>query len=135
MDMYHGTNSVAASAIAKKVEVNLGGGELGQGFYAGESIALAAAWSQGRFNKDAKVVKVKLPDSDFVKLRIKQVGHFGYLRQLWRKLKTTHATKTFKFGADVVVAPFATLSFSYQYKFESPNAETVLNSSATRTVL
>ena len=44
MILYHGTNTVAAQRIAgppAAVNVTVGGGELGRGFYMGESIALA----------------------------------------------------------------------------------------------
>lgn len=136
MKVFHGTSTANATAIVSKIEVKKGGGELGCGFYAGENIALAAAWAQGRFGvKDAKVVEIDVPNSDFVLLSIKQIGHVRRLLQLWRSLQRKRKTKSYLFGFDVVVAPFATISFSNQYKFESSNAEMMLNLKASIKVL
>ncbi|GAB5514002.1 MAG: hypothetical protein Rhob2KO_17270 [Rhodopirellula baltica] len=136
MKVYHGTNDTNATAIASKIDVKKGGGELGRGFYAGENIALAAAWAQGRFgSKNAKVVEIDVPNSDFVSLSIKQIGHVRRLMRLWYRLQKKRTTRTYLFGSDVVVAPFATISFSNQYKFESKTAETTLNSKATVRIL
>jgi len=135
MNVYHGTNDASAPMIASKIDVARGGGELGRGFYAGENIALAAAWAQGRYAARAKVVKIEIPESDFVMLRIKTINHIGYLIRFWKQLQNKKQTRHYLFSVDVVVAPFATISFSYQYKFESLNSESVLNTKSTKTVL
>src|SRR6266404_8722673 len=133
MNVYHGTNDASAPMIVSKIDVARGGGELGRGFYAGENIALAAAWAQGRYAARAKVVKIEIPESDFVMLRIKTINHIGYLIRFWKQLQNKKQTRHYLFSVDVVVAPFATISFSYQYKFESLNSESVLNTKSTKT--
>ncbi len=127
MDVYHGTNDSAANSIVTRIDVSAGGGELGQGFYAGEHIALAAAWAQGRFQQDFKVVKLAIDDSAFINLSIKQLNHFGYVLRQWNTLKRLRQTRSYLFGTDVVIAPFALISFSSQFKFESAKAERLLN--------
>lgn len=135
MTVFHGTNTTSANSIIKNIDVTKGGGELGRGFYAGESIGLAAAFAQGRFPGNYKVVKLEIDDTAFVNLRIKTIKRIEFVYRTWQSLLRRKKAFSFLFNTDVVQAPFATLEFSYQYKFESSQAETVLNNNCIKTIL
>lgn len=135
MIVYHGTNQTSANAILKKIDVSLGGGELGKGFYAGENISLAASLSKGKFGNIGKVIKLDINESEYVKLNIKTLNGRQFLIRLWKSLIRRKRTFQHVFNVDVVCAPFATIDFSYQYKFESTDAENVLNNFTTKLIL
>jgi hypothetical protein len=116
---YHGTNILVATRLASNpsaVDITRGGGELGRGFYLGESVALAAAWAQGRFS-DPAVLQVGLSDTEYVRLSILTLKQNEVLIK-WQELKKTGRTRLFVFGFDVIYAPFATYP-AWQHKFET----------------
>lgn len=130
---YHGTDSASALKIVGPppgVDINIGKGELGKGFYTGSSIALAAIWAQLRYNNDAVVIKFDIPEPRFVQLKGYVVKTQVEVFDGWTSLKATSETTTFSFGYDYIVAPFATIQETgHQYKFESQKAEDELNAS------
>ncbi len=130
MITYHGTSPVFAKSIVgppTNVDVTIGGGELGRGFYTGENVALAAAWAKGRYHKKGVVIKLDMQDDEFIKLNIKTINNRRILNRLWKRLQRNREEYDFLFNFDVICAPFALIDFSYQYKFESNNAQTKLN--------
>ncbi|MBE7171836.1 MAG: DUF3990 domain-containing protein [Williamsia sp.] len=135
MIVYHGTNQASATAVVSKVDVTLGGGELGRGFYAGENISLAASLAKGKFNSNGKVVKIDIDDTKYITLNIKTLHRKSYLIQFWKSLLKRKKTFSHLFNVDVVCSPFATVDFSYQYKFESLAAENVLNHDSNKQIL
>lgn len=74
MQLFHGTDSTAASAIAgppQAVNISKGGGELGQGFYAGDSLSLAVAWANGHHGMGrAKILEIDIDNSSYAGLNI-----------------------------------------------------------------
>jgi hypothetical protein len=138
MDVFHGTNiSSATNIVGPPVNVNvaLGGGELGRGFYLGESIALAAAWSKGKYGRVSAVIKFEIDDSAYIKLNTKVLSRRQLVFRLFQSLMRRRLTNAHLFNVDVVCAPFATMDLSYQYKFESKRAETTLNNNSTLQIL
>lgn len=131
MTSYHGTNNAGATAITTPpsgVTITHGGGELGRGFYTGESIALAMGRAVAVYGKtNAKVVRFEIPDADFLSLHIHNIHKRGQVNKLWRSLLAAGTTGIYTHGCDVMCAPFATIHFSYQYKFESTTAGALLN--------
>lgn len=133
MLLYHGTSATVAQALASApntISVTLGGGELGRGFYAGEHVALAAAWARGRFPAP-KVLEVDVNISGYVQLIIKVLTG-NQVVNIWNQLLTSRTTHTYLFNCDVVHGPLAILQHATQHKFESSNAERVLQSSSWR---
>lgn len=130
---YHGTNRVNAKKIVgppSNVDVNVGKGELGKGFYTGSSIALAATWARLRYGNDSVVIEFDIPKPRFVQLRGFMIKTQLEVVSTWNMLKTKNETTTFEFGHDYILAPFATIEESgHQYKFESQKAEEELNAS------
>ena len=139
MIAYHGTNRRSANKIVGPptgVKVNLGGGELGRGFYLGENVSLAGALAVGKYGQaNAAVVKCDLDDASYIRLNIKNIHHRPAVIRLWRSLVRRGKHVTHRFNVDVVCAPFATIDYSYQYKFESVIAEALLNSPNARMVI
>lgn len=128
---YHGTNKENATKIVgppSSVDVNVGKGELGKGFYTGSSIALAAIWAQIRYDAEAVVIEFDIPKPRFVQLKGISVKTQKEVVDIWKELKENSETTRHVFGHDYIVAPFATIEKSgYQYKFESKKAEDELN--------
>ena len=51
------------------MDVSIGKGELGRGFYTGSSIALAAIWAQLRYGNEAVVIEFDILKPRFVLLK------------------------------------------------------------------
>ncbi|WP_143756239.1 hypothetical protein [Chryseobacterium sp. VAUSW3] len=129
---FHGTNKQNAKKIVgppSELDIEIGKGELGKGFYTGSSVALAAIWAQNRFSNNGAVIQFNIPAIDFVKLR----GHLIKTRNdviyNWKSLKDTNQTSEHTFGFDYILAPFASIEESgHQFKFESKLSENQLKS-------
>jgi hypothetical protein len=130
---YHGTNRKNAENIVgppSKVDINVGKGELGKGFYTGSSIALAAIWARLRYPNDGVVIKFEIPEPNFVQLRGFVIKTKEDVISTWNRLKENGETTSFTFNHDYIISPLATIDESgYQLKFESQKAEKELNSS------
>ena len=130
---YHGTNRTNASKIIgppSQVDVKVGKGELGRGFYTGSSIALAAIWAQLRYGNEGVVIKFDIPEPRFVQLKGMLIKTKDEVVNIWDRLKSDSETRTFLFGHDYIIAPFARIEESgHQLKFESQKAEDELNAS------
>lgn len=130
---YHGTSKSDSLKIAgppTNVDISLGKGELGKGFYTGSSIALAAIWAYSRFQDQGEVIEFDIPKSEFVKLRGKTIKKKSSLISLWSKLKNSKKDKSYIAGYDYIIAPFATIEETgFQLKFESIKSQNCLNQS------
>ena len=130
---YHGTNKNHAEEIVgppSQLDISLGRGELGRGFYTGNSIALAAIWAQHRHLTEAVVIEFDIPKQNFVQLKGYIVKSQALVNENWHFLKLRGETNTYLFGYDYIIAPFATIEHTgNQIKFESENAEIELRNS------
>ena len=139
MIVFHGTSAAAAAQIVgppPTVDVTRGRGELGRGFYVGDSVALAISWAKGRYGPSlGKTIEIDVDNSAFATLSVMQIGKRRYVWWQWKYLAFKSRTGTYLSGYDVVCAPFATLDMSLQIKFESAAAEKVLNSRSVMRVL
>lgn len=130
---YHGTNKENAVKIVgppSMLDIEIGKGELGKGFYTGTSIAVAAIWAQNRYPKDGVVIEFNISPLNFVKLRGHIIKTQADVLDKWKDLKKNNLTSDYTIGYDYIVAPFATIEESgSQFKFESKLAEDELKSS------
>jgi hypothetical protein len=127
--LYHGTSAATARKLVSRpaiVSVQVGGGELGRGFYAGEHVALAAAWARGRGNPG--VLEIEVANANYAALAIKVLS-WPQVVSTWNQLRVAQATRTHIFGWDVVHGPLATMQHAIQHKFESAAAAAVLHKS------
>lgn len=137
MDLFHGTQSDGADNIIgppQNCDVSKGRGELGQGFYLGSEPAMAAALARGR-GGSAAILHFSISFRDFVSLKSTHIKTKASLKVQWDAMRKEKTTTTFKFGVDVVVAPFATFDYAIQYKFESLAAQNVLNNAIIDRIL
>lgn len=121
MDLFHGTSQIVADKLSRDpslVTVDQGGGELGRGFYAGDHLALAAAWARGRHGGTIGVLAISIDPSAYIKLAIKTLS-WHQVVSTWNQLKAHGQTRTYVFGWDLVHGPLATMQHATQHKFES----------------
>ena len=133
MRSYHGTSAINAIAIRNEtIDVTIGGGELGRGFYSGEHLHEAKAWAYHQSGDlRANVVALETPDNDVenMDLKIMDFGEAGLRRY---QIRRNDETRTFTFGCDMVWAPIvgAEKVSGDQYKWESNSAALTLNDSS-----
>jgi len=138
MITYHGTDIASANNIIgppSNIDVTRGGGELGRGFYLGENVALAAALSRGKFGLDGVVLKFENDETAYAQLNTRVINRRVNVYEFWRCLINRGLTRQYLYNVDVVCAPFATIDFSIQYKFESQNAQATLNNHSIKQIL
>ncbi len=136
--LFHGTNTASANRMfgpPTDVDVSLGRGELGRGFYMGEEPCLAAAWARSRHGKNPSVLEFTFDNAELVKLKTEVLGRRKLVLQKWRQMLDARQTTTFLFNTDLIMAPFALLDLSHQYKFESLKAQSVVNAAIVRKIL
>jgi hypothetical protein len=134
MDTYHGSSKAAVSKIASgKVDVTLGGGGLGRGFYTGQYLHEAKAWAfQRSGDRQKNVVRFSTPDAQVEALAFVVLDYSAAARRRYR-IKESGRTRTYLFKEDFVWAPIvgsARVSGD-QFKWESKAAETLLNGTKT----
>lgn len=126
--VYHGTAVSHANELVKgNVKVNVGGGELGCGFYLGTALHVAKAWAKQRHNCES-VVEFEFEDDEFWDFEILSLSREE--AQNYRlSIKKDNATRHFTFGADVVWSPIVggPKVYSDQHKWESQRGESFLN--------
>jgi hypothetical protein len=130
MEQYHGTNTLTANNIVVGlIDVSVGGGELGRGFYSGDLKHEAFNWAWHKYRSDKAVVQLTLDDDQFLALN-KLCLDFRETYMCRQEIRNTGQTRIFLFFVDVVWAPVVgklTLNFN-QFKYESIIAENYLNS-------
>jgi hypothetical protein len=129
IDCYHGTSDTTANGlVAGNIDVTVGGGELGQGFYTGEYLWVAKSWAANRHGLNGAVVHVVVSDNKFFALNPLLLSRLDALR-FRDQIRTARTTRTHSFNVNVVWSPIVgtTRVDAEQYKFESKTAESLLN--------
>lgn len=130
MLLYHGTNTAAATQIAAgNVNVSLGGGEFGQGFYTGEHLWAAKSWAFNKSQDRSKnVVIFDVPDASVTVLNIRIIDRrtASFCRI---NIRRRNATRTHQFGVDMVWGPVVGNDSirCEQHKWESTASQILLN--------
>jgi hypothetical protein len=133
---FHGTRRADATAMAGPpgtIDVSIGSGEFGQGFYTQDSCANALTWVQHKFPA-AEVpclLEVDIDDKEYANLAARIITMKQAIR-LTQRLRAAGATGTHTEGVDVVVGPLNGSNWIEQQKFESQTAETLLNGHHTQ---
>lgn len=130
IDCYHGTSDATADdLIAGKIDIKVGGGELGMGFYTGEYLWVAKSWAANRHGLNGAVLHVKVNDKDFFDLAPLLLSRLDALKQR-DEIREARTTRTHTFNGNLVWSPIVgtTRVDADQYKFESATAENLLNS-------
>ncbi|MEL4456704.1 hypothetical protein [Lutimonas vermicola] len=127
---YHGTDRKAAKLIYKgNINVNLGVGELGQGFYMGNFLHEAKAWAfhkNGKNNIQNSVIQFTI--KPFLSLKYRYIGT-KRARALYKKNKINNGHRTFKFNKDLIHSKvFMVERYDFQQlKWESLKGEKTVN--------
>lgn len=137
MELFHGTNDQIADDLSKDlIDINLGSGEFGKGFYTGDLKYHALAWAHNKYGTNKALVTFNISDTDFENLDPKLLNEKEAIeyRLLIKKLGQT---KTYEFGANSVWGPVVGRKYENysQVKFESITSQNLLNSSiVTKTI-
>ena len=129
IDCFHGTlDTTANDLVAGKIDVNIGGGELGMGFYTGEYLWVAKSWAANRHGANGSVVQVEVTDKEFFDLEPLLLSRLDALKHR-DEIRKADATRTYTFNQHVVWSPIVgtTRIDADQYKFESAKSESLLN--------
>lgn len=130
---FHGTDEISTSNILNgNINVSLSGGELGKGFYTGNSYHNAKAWAfykvkQSKLNP--KILAFKIPIEDFLTLKICLLDDLTAL-QIYLSIKEKKLQKAFLLDYDVAESKILgkEIEGARQYKWESIDAQNFLNS-------
>ncbi len=130
---YHGTRLCFAKTICDGgINVDIGGGELGKGFYVGDRAyaAFAKAWHTCKLDKCNHLAVVEFDLSNF------NYGNFKVFKwnrekagNEWKSMRVKKETRNKVFNCDIIKAPL--LGGRYwscqQMKFESICAQSAIN--------
>jgi len=134
---YHGTNAVSAAAIVgppSNINLSLGGGELGVGFYVGVNVSLCAARAKSKYKSNSSVIEFEINSKNYNSLRILKIKNRNRVYNLWRKLNRTKQRNIFIFNYDVIRTPYATIYYSFQEKFETLKSKLTLENSTKKII-
>jgi hypothetical protein len=137
IELYHGTSRVHATAMAAlppnpgTIDVTRGRGEFGLGFYTQDSIANALRRGQLLYGNNAAILVVAIDSHayhalDFKRLTLKKA------KQLDAKLTATGTRHTYTTAHDVMVGPLVGQPSIMQQKFQTANAQALLNGPQTQ---
>jgi hypothetical protein len=130
---FHGTRRNDALAMMPgAIDVSLGGGEFGRGFYTQSSAANALTWVQHLpAVQQACVLALDIDDPGYAALT-KLALNLAQARRLTRHLRAAGTTRTYQSGRDVTVGPLNGSNYIEQQKFESASAQGLLNGPQTK---
>ena len=134
--LYHGTSRTIASALAVgTIDVTLGRGEFGRGFYSQTSSSNAHRRGYARYGGNGAVLVLRISDSRYYALQFKRLSlHAAQL--LAAKLRANGETHTYTTGEDVIVGPLVNQPKIMQQKYQTFLAQDLLNGPETqRTVI
>lgn len=135
---YHGTTRRFANALAAipgTINVLMGGGEFGRGFYTQTSVGNAMRWASGRSPNDAAVLQVEIVDARYRALH-RIVLSLSQAQRLTATRRRNRDEGAYQRGCDVLVGPLNGNVRFEQQKFESiPSQELLNGTGTTRTML
>lgn len=116
---------MAGTVNAGTIDVTLGGGAFGQGFYTQDSLSNALRRGYGVYGGNAAVLIVSVDTTRYHSLRFRRLT----LKQARRLNATLHgnARRTYMTRHDVIVGPLAYQPNVDQQKFQTMNAQSLLN--------
>ncbi len=125
--LYHGTSLAFATAIIGPpgtVDATRGSGEFGRGFYMTEAKGRAASWAISRSSKtlDFGIVRATFPAQKYNSLKVRALDHDKSDR-----LRGKCASNSV-LDVDIVVGTIQYRPKDIQHKFESSDAQVLLNS-------
>lgn len=129
MEQFHGTSINDAQGILDNgINIGLGGGELGRGFYTGDQLYRAFNWAWHKNGNQKAVVCFNIPDDDFLNLDLTLLNRAQATRKR-NFIRNNNQTRIYLFNVDAVWSPVvgAPLYNLDQIKFESIHSQHLLN--------
>ncbi|HVA51845.1 MAG TPA: hypothetical protein VNH11_36220 [Pirellulales bacterium] len=134
--LYHGTSRafatvLAGSAAAGGIDVTRGRGEFGRGFYTQNSGANAARRGQTLYGNNSAVLLLAIDDQAYHGLNLKRLT-LNMAQMLNARLRASHSQHLYTTVHDAIVGPLVYQPRIEQQKFQSANAQTLLNGPLTQ---
>jgi hypothetical protein len=130
--LYHGTNRPFATTMAAgAVDVTRGGGEFGRGFYTQDSSGNAARRGQYLYGNNSAVLILTLDDRAYHALNFRRLT-LSMAQALNARLRAGNARQTYVTPHDALVGPLVYQPRIEQQKFQSANAQDLLNGLLTQ---
>lgn len=130
MKTYHGADPASINVICQGgIDVAVGGGELGRGFYTGEFLHEAKTWAFHKTrSRSNNVAEIDTPDTEVENLNVRFMTHSEAGSQRCR-IRRERSTRTHTYGVDMVWAPIVGTDRvkGEQCKWESVDSQALLN--------
>lgn len=129
MLMYHGSDKKSVQKLIQgNIDVAIGGGEIGRGFYLGNMLYVAKAWAMNKHNSMA-VLQIEVADNELEKLE-PLVLSYEEACEKRSSIRKESKQRTYVFNEDVVWAPIVGTKKieADQLKWESVCSQNLLNS-------
>jgi hypothetical protein len=137
IELYHGTSRPHATAMAATspnpgtIDVSRGRGEFGRGFYTQDSAGNAFRRAQLLYGGSAVVMVLAINSHAYHGLTFKRLA-LNAAKKLDAKLTGRNTRHTYTTADDVVVGPLVNQPNIMQQKFQTANAQALLNGPQTR---
>jgi hypothetical protein len=133
--LYHGTSRAFAVAMAGApalgtIDVTRGRGEFGRGFYTQRSGGNAARRAQTLYGNNSAVLVLAIDDPAYHALNFRRLT-LNMAQTLNARLRAGNTLHTYTTAHDAIVGPLVYQPRIEQQKFQSPNAQTLLNGPLT----
>jgi hypothetical protein len=133
--LYHGTSRPFATAMAGSlgqgtINVTIGGGELGRGFYTQRSIANAARRAQTIYGNSSAVLVLDIDDNTYHSLRFKRLTL--NMAQMLNASLVGALRHTYTTADDVMIGPLVHQPRIEQQKFQTATGQNLLNGLLTQ---
>jgi hypothetical protein len=134
---YHGTSRVFATAMAGTpaaggtIDVTRGRGEFGRGFYTQDSSSNAARRAQTLYGNNGALLILTIDDQAYHALNFQRLT-LNMAQQLNARLRASNAQHSYTSVHDAIVGPLVYQHRIEQQKFQTVNAQTLLDGSLTQ---
>jgi len=134
--LYHGTSRATATVLAAgTINVAIGRGEFGRGFYTQSSSSNAHRRGYSRYGHNAAVLELIIDDPSYHALHFRRLS-LNAAQRLDARLRTSGQTHTYTTNDDVIVGPLVAQPRIQQQKYQTQAAQNLLNGNLTqRTVI
>ena len=132
--LYHGTSRAFTTAMASTpgtIDVTRGRGEFGRGFYTQDSIGNAFRRAYLLYGNSAALLVLTIDDQAYHALHFLRLS-LNQAQMLNARLRSSKSQHTYTTIHDVIVGPLVQQPRIEQQKFQTANAQTLLNNSLTQ---
>lgn len=134
--LYHGTSYASATAMAGTpgmgtIDVARGRGEFGRGMYTQDSIGNAARRGQYLYGNGSGVLVLSIPNREYNALGFRRLT-LNMAQMLNAQLRASGTQGTYTSIHDAIVGPLVSQPRIEQQKFQTMNAQDLLNGLQTQ---